>query len=171
MFPGATCFGLVTMKYSVEGADKTTGDDREIIISAESIADARNKASAMGILVSNVQARESESDGPIAKPSKNDLLNELEETELLTPKAPRRETPPPSLPEYTGLKFASNVLGFLGVFSYVVGVFAWLTYADDGAGGAGFFIFLSLLIGGTMQLGMAAACVALRDIARNSFGR
>jgi hypothetical protein len=160
------------MKYLIEGADKTTGDDRRIIISAESASEAQNKAGAMGILVSTVQARESEPDQPIAVPSREDLIDEIEEREVtggLTPKAAQRATRNPSRPEYTGLKYASNMLGFLGAFSYVIAVFAFLVYADDGAGGEGFFIFLSLLIVGTMQLGMSAACVALRDIARNSF--
>jgi hypothetical protein len=82
------------MKYLVEGADKATGDDRTIIISADSPADAQNKVNAMGILVSNLQARESEPEQPIA-------------LGYASPKAPQRATPAPSLPgvpEYFGRK-------------------------------------------------------------------
>ncbi len=90
MFSGTTLIGLLTMKYLIEGADKETGDDRKIIISAESAAEAENKANAMGILVSNVQARESDSEQPIA----------LGYASL---KVPQRATPassPPGVPEY-----------------------------------------------------------------------
>src|ERR1700677_2041924 len=150
------------MKYFIEGADKTTGDDRRIIISAESASEAQNKAGTKGILVSTVQARESEPDQPITEPSREDILDELEEHEVtggLTPKTPQRGTRRPSPPEYNGLKYASNMLGFLGAFSYVIAVFAFLVYADDGAGGEGFFIFLSLLVVGAIQAGMVVAGV------------
>ena len=55
------------MKYSVSGADKNTGDERTLIISATDEKDAEQQARQMGLLVSAVIER-GEFSGSPAKP-------------------------------------------------------------------------------------------------------
>jgi hypothetical protein len=167
------------MQYLIEGADKSTGQDRSVIVSADNPRDAQRQAEEMNLLISSVVPHAA----GIPNPKPVDYASS--------------RTPPPDLspaqtkvpPRYIGLQIASLVLGascliFYGLagLSGIMALFAVAAAARPPtpfgpppgfaamSGLAGFWIALCLFAAAAVQHGLSAACTALRDIARNSFG-
>jgi hypothetical protein len=153
------------VQYLVEGADRSSGEDRTVIFSAENEADLRRQIEAMGILVSNAK--------PWSPPTP---------VQYATP-APSQTT---NLPNYIGLQIASLVLGISCVCFYlaalvllIAGLLAMNSNAPSQpfmpspAATAPFDLAAALgaFAAAAIQHGLSTGCKALRDIARNSFAR
>jgi hypothetical protein len=155
-------------QYLIEGADKSTGEDRTIIIEANSEADARAKAATMGILVSQVKPWPRSLSEPVP------VSYETPSQPATSPKAP---------PAYLGLKIASFVLGVSCLFFYVGPAILVVqaimamnsspqpAFVRNPAFGAGVDLAaaFSAFAAGAIQHGLSTGCIALRDIAKNTF--
>ncbi len=170
-----------TMRWNIEGADQQTGQDRVIAIDAADQADAERKARARGILVSTIY------------PTTLKTAIERTEEEIVSPSqtavppaAPAStlnyrasSLPRQTVPNYRGLQIGSFVLGVFALLYYICGgiglVFGILSVQDSSRvrfdAAQAFLWALLLAMGGGVLHAMSAACIALRDIARNSFNR
>jgi len=161
------------MKFTVEGANAQTGDDHTVIVSATSAAHAEAQAKSMGLLVSRVIPRTDEESISHALnyapprsggtgPSREAVMNYL-------------KTNPSNAPNYTGLQVAGFIIGAMAILSYGAAVVVFIALVNSASsaygpsGVIGILIPISIAAGGAVQHGLAAACFALRDIARNSF--
>ena len=167
------------MKWQVTAADIRTGEDREFVVEAETAADAEASARQAGYLVSHVAEAQPGAD-------RADPLAELAAATAALPYQPPRASRPADLvvaaPEYWGLRFGSVAfLVFAGIF-YLAGLFGVLAglgmlvnslgyVSGFGAIAALGQFLLSLwpLAIGSLFHALSSACLALRDIARNSF--
>ena len=178
------------MKWQVTAADAQTGEDRLFVIDAATAADAEASARAAGYLVSHVVAAPpATTPRPAAEGA--DPLAALAAAAAAAP-APLAYLPPvkarPSnqevvaAPEYWGLRFGSTAfLVFTGLFylagllSFLAGLVNLLASLGDtpGSGVVGalsaFLMSVSPLVLGAVFHALSSACLALRDIARNSF--
>jgi hypothetical protein len=174
------------MKWHVTGADARTGEDRTVLVEAATAADAETVARQAGYLVSHV----SEAPRAAVAPPAADPLAELAAAASSAPAAfaylpPARAQIPDHavpVPEYWGLRFGSIAfLVFAGVF-YLGGLLgllagvAMLVNSLNYSSGLGvlaalgqFLLSLWPLALGTVFHALSSACIALRDIARNSF--
>jgi hypothetical protein len=134
--------------FNIEGADTETGDARVVQVLAISEADAEEQAAKMGLVVSGIFPA---------------IANSHSSNKLPSPS--RRM--PPEIPEYKGLIVAGKVCFIVAILNYALAIFALVT----GLFGAPQIIFwcAALAVSGAISHGISAACVALRDIARNSF--
>lgn len=159
------------MQYLVEGADKATGEDRTFIISADDEADLQKQVDNLGILVSNAE--------PWIAPASAPPVSYATPAER------------PAIPAYRGLQIASFILGVSCAVCYVVAGISLIlaiasilssysappfgvqrTFAPSPNYAASTFAFItafSFFTAGGIQHGLGAACLAVRDIARNSF--
>jgi hypothetical protein len=173
------------MRWNVEGADGRTGEEHVYPIDPDTAEDAEQKARDHGVLVSAVHRA--------LVQSTNDQLDELaaasmSRTARVGPApvpAPSVESPPiayrspdtpgAQVPAYLGLRIGSSVLMIFAVLYYISAAVA-LTIGIYVAGQQGVFVaatfllwaLVAAMIGGLLQA-LSAACIALRDIARNSF--
>ena len=161
------------MKYTVVGADKTTGNDRTVVITATGPDDAQEKARGMGLLINQVEARTTADD---EMPSRGEVLGELEEAEYLNPKTPRVTLPRPPTVTYSRLTVAAGILVVasgislaVGIIAFIAGLVGLLAGKDD----AEFVVVfgVSSMFSAAIQYGLSGACEALRDIAINSWKR
>jgi hypothetical protein len=156
------------MKFIIKGADHLTGADRAIEIQADSEADAEIESRRMGILVSSVTPCTAFE--PMAAARKRMMA------------AGPRENPTRLLvPEYGALKFVASILFVQALLLYTsaslaltVGLFATVTpgsHPDSHLPDPQVLLVfgLSALLSGGVIHGFSQACLALRDIARNSF--
>jgi hypothetical protein len=183
------------MKWQVIGADAQTGEDRVFLIEANAAGDAEAAVRRAGYLVSQVTPTAQ----PVAAPHVSDRVDPLAELAAVaapTPAAPAptalayrpavsaRPSDVAAAPEYWGLRFGSTaflVLAGLCYLSGLVGVLLGLGLLvqslgyQSGLGILGSFtqFLLSLwpLAVGTVFHAASSACLAVRDIARNSFAR
>ena len=186
------------MKWHVTAADAQTGEDRTILVEAATAADAEVRARHAGYLVSHV-APAPEAVAAVAPPpaAQADPLAEL--AAAVTRPAAAAAAPATALayqppvkvrspdvivaaPEYWGLRFGSTAfLVFAGLF-YLAGLLALLAafasllsslaYTSGWGVVAAFgqlLVSLWPLALGTVFHAASSACLALRDIARNSF--
>lgn len=170
------------MRWTVVGADKNTGQERSITVEASTEADAEKLANRAGLIVSDVS--------PV------DALVELAQANQAKP-PPRTPTPivadyrtpepepPRSVPSYIGLKIGSIILGVFAAIYYAIGALIWITTFAEMSNnptpnrapppGAMYGVAGTLVVGlifgmvGGLLHAFSAGCVALRDIARNSF--
>ncbi len=170
------------MRYNVEGADTVSGADRVITVEAEDERAAETLARREGLLVSAVFEAQ--------------ILSPAEKLDLMVGEAiasPTSLQPTPAapidyrsprvatvVPDYMGLRIASIVLAVFAGLAYLVGglVVLFSLISMIGAIRAP-SLFASGLLGllmscwplfvGAVAHALSAACVALRDIARNSF--
>ena len=162
------------MQYLIEGADKSSGQDRSVIVSADNPREAEKQAEEMDLLISSVKPHAA------GIPSGKAI-------EYASPRAgvDLRNVPP----RYLGLQIASILLGvscamFYGLAALVaiVSILVSATAAQvpgqlvpmrvfaAATGFSGLMYALMLFACGAIQHGLSAGCSALRDIARNSFG-
>jgi len=152
--------------YNIEGADEKTGKDRLVNVLAHDEREAAAQAKTMGLLVSAVYPA-------IA-------ANQEEARTRQFPKAVMEANIAP--PDYAGLLAARLVYIAYAIFGLGVGFFflvkaivAFVMEARQG-GPVDYTMtkddlvwFAASMCGGAILLGSASACMALRDIARNSF--
>jgi hypothetical protein len=178
------------MRWTVEGADKSTGKDRVLSIEANTSSEAEAKATRMGLLVSGVY------EPTVLTPAEQlekMVGNSLSASDMAQPPIPPTAPPPAAIsyaspgiarsaPDYTGLRIGSGVLMVFAVIYYVGAIFFLLIALASTVGifsqtpglavWSGFSAFISAMvagmIGGILHA-ISAACVALRDIACNSF--
>jgi len=167
------------MKWQVTAADVRTGEDREFVVEADTAAHAEANARQAGYLVSHVAAAQPAAD-------RADPLVELAAATASLPYQPSRAPRPADLvvaaPEYWGLRFGSIAfLVFAGIFylAGLLGLLAGLGMLVNSLGYvSGFGVFAALgqfllslwpLAIGSLFHALSSACLALRDIARNSF--
>jgi hypothetical protein len=165
------------MKFTVTGADAKTGDDHVLIIDAANLDDAQSKARSMGLLVASIEPR---NPPPTAPP---------------TPATPPRDDDEAMVKlylskpvKYFGLQIAGSVLGVSAILLYVAAFGAFLAAIHPASSGGTdsinhdalgmvdaqeLYIAYALLFfsAGAIQHGLSAACLALRDIAINSFAK
>ena len=179
------------MQWHVIAADARTGEDVSGLIEAAPAGEAEAKARQAGYLVSQVVPAAS---GGVTRPATGptDPLAELAAAATrpasLPYEPPKAARPPgsagqPAPPDYWGLRFGSVAfLVFAGLF-YLGGLLGLLValftlvnslgYPSTGLGVlasvAQFFLSLWPLAIGALFHAASSACVALRDIARNSF--
>jgi hypothetical protein len=171
------------MKWQVTAADAQTGEDRTFLIEAATATDAEASARQAGYLVSQVSAARS------AAAAALDPLAELAAA-ATAPTAlayvPPAKARPADLvvaaPEYWGLRFGSIAfLVFAGIFylAGLLGILAGLGMFVNSLGYvSGWGVFAALgqfllsiwpLAIGALFHALSSACLALRDLARNSF--
>jgi hypothetical protein len=183
------------VKWQVIGADAQTGEDRVFLIEAAAAGDAEAAVRRAGYLVSQVTPTAQ----TVAAPRVSDHVDPL--AELAAATAPAPALPPPTalpyrspvgtrrsdvtaVPEYWGLRFGSTAFLVLAGLCYLAGLlglllgFGMLVQSlsyQSGLGVLGSFaqFLLSLwpLAVGTVFHAASSACMALRDVARNSFSR
>lgn len=148
------------MKFTIDGADKRTGDDHTVIITANDAQDAEYKAKLMGLLVNRVNPREVEA---VATP-----LNYAahEQATIVTP-AP----PPAKTPKFIGIQMGEFVLCITGLFSIGVGVlvfFSFVSHVQSVADVPMISLIASVpfVVLGVGLWGLAWVCEMLRNIAR-----
>jgi hypothetical protein len=166
------------MQYLVEGADRTSGTDRTVIFDAANERDAQRQAEEMNLLVSRMS------------PHASGIPNDRPAIDYATPGVGRGAATisPGGPPRYLGLKIASFVLGVSCVLSYgfalILAVAAIHSFVSASAsqvpfapppalvaadGSMQLFVAFVTFAGAALQHGLSAGCIALRDIARNSF--
>ena len=179
------------MKWYVAAADAQTGEDRAFLIEAATAADAEAAVRGAGYLVSQVTAA-SQPDGSPPADDRADPLAALAAVATAPPTAAAllyRPPPNPRLldrvmaaPDYWGLRFGSVAfLAFAclfylaGLLLILLGLGRLLTRLGDTPGFAVLEAFVQFLLSlwplatGATFHALSSACIALRDIARNSF--
>jgi len=149
--------------WIIDGADERTGEDVRVRVSAESRSAALREAQKRRILVASIS------------PAVDDTLSYAAQADLHQ----RRRRAPPS---YGGLTIASTVIGIIAGLYYgggaVLLVLSLIRMArlpierspEDTVMALGSLMFGIVSFGaGAVFHGIAAACVALRDMARNSW--
>jgi hypothetical protein len=160
------------MRFTVEGADLKTGDDRTIIISATDAKDAEDQARKMGLVVSRIWANETESPASPAPPSEAAAMDMPMMAAAMTLNAP----------DYPSLKTMSRVFSLMAFVGYLVAILSLAI--------AAFFIFNTVrtqsdeaktiaidsslvaiitALGAIIAHGVSAFFSAFRDLVRNSF--
>jgi len=157
------------MKYSVTGADKNTGDERTVIISASDEKDAERQAREMGLLVSAV-FRRGDLEGKPPKPASIKLPN-------IVAAAATGGVPYYGALKAIGFVFKVNAaVGYLGgAVAFCIGIYVMATAAAKGDHEA-VMIGVEIVLWGLAAAGEAVIsqgigeCFgAFRDLVRNSF--
>lgn len=165
------------MKFRITGADRRTGREVKRDYEANTEEAAIALANMDGLMVADTElVPYDDGDGEVASGRV-----------ARQPVAYRSPTTHSgSVPTYGGLGIASSVLLVYAILCYVLGGIAFLmglfTVVMGAAGGtreSGFVVFIGfmsglgpalvLLFAAAISHGLSAACVALRDIARNSW--
>lgn len=135
------------MKWEVSGVDRRTGGDRKAVIEAENEASAREHASHRGLVVESVRQTHAKAiigDGDSAAP-----------------------------PQYLGLTVSSWIFAAVAVLLIIPGLVLLVLSTFMTKPLAPLIVSASVLASGLISaaifFGAAAACAALRDIARNSW--
>jgi hypothetical protein len=178
------------MRWNVEGADSQTGQDRVLAVEALDRADAERKARQHGILVSSIyptSIRSAVEKIDEAVDAAEDQITAPLHSDVAAPRQPIPsyfvQAPARQIPEYRGLQIGSTVLMVFAVMYYLFAACIILVAILAAAGTAltsdtplaavGPFLLLvwglALAMGGGIMHALSAACLALRDIARNSF--
>jgi hypothetical protein len=161
------------MKYSVTDADKNTGDERTIIISAANKLEAEDQARRLGLLVSSVTPREAiEEQAPSASAAVAKSMS-LKAAAVAI-----------NAPDYAAIKTLSRVFFACACIEYaatviLLAVVALLTFERikgdeptvDVPNYEVAFTALWVLLSGILSHGISVVLVAFRDLVRNSFHR
>ena len=163
------------MKWAIQCADATTGQEFSLIVDADSQADAEAQARKKGLLVSEIIAA--------GEPAATDKQSPDNESQIRKVDPVDYAIAGNTVPDYRGLRWGATAFRILAYLCYVLGILALLmviveSYATS-AGGFGSLISISYLVQTAVALWplvvgilfhvLAEACTALRDIARNSF--
>lgn len=176
------------MKWQVVAADAQTGEESAFVVEAATPAAAEAQARGAGYLVSQVTPASQGAVSPAGE--RPDALAELAAAAATGP-ATLPYRPPvnapgtdaaAAAPEYWGLRFGSVAFLVIACLCYLAGAFGVLLglgallnslgqASGPGAMAAfgSFLLSISPLAAGTMFHAASSACLALRDIARNSF--
>ena len=176
-------------KWTVEGADKESGEERTITVEAASQADAEALAAGRGILVAEVSQVPRTSaakllarmvDDRAASGSLPFLRAGPQEDIPLSPPADAEVAGEKPVPVYPGLRIGGKILISFAILHYIVAVASLggaiaLLVRNGGTDYGRPAILLaaalaSCLLGGLLHA-LSAACAALHDIAQNSFAR
>jgi len=178
------------MKWHVTAADAQTGEERTFLVEAATPADAEAAARQAGFLISHVvpAVQPVASPPPPARPDPLAELAAAASGSTSLPYRPAPASPTPELvvpvPEYWGLRFGSMAFLVFAGLCYLAGLLGLLLSVgmlvnslnyQTGLGLLGTFaqFLLSLwpIAVGTIFHAASSACLALRDIARNSFAK
>jgi hypothetical protein len=184
------------MRYTVEGADAQSGRDVVITVEATSPKVVEKIAHEQGILISSIHTSKVQNEvGKIdlaieeaAEAAENDDIGFTPPAAV--PAVPSHvpyagpRTASGGIPDYTGLRIGATVLFVSALLYYAAGILLFvgaivgflIQVIRAGSGSTAMIgvvpvILLgigALMCGGLFQA-LSAACVALRDIARNSF--
>lgn len=173
------------MRWTVEGADKQTGDERTIEVEANSRADAEKLAAQRGILVSRVLSAGEVNAAQLEALAAMQGERVWEEKPTIayatpspTPSAIETTvTDRPYAPNYAGLQVASILFWVLWALAWVgglvlLGIAIVGSYRTPLIGAGLFFAFFDLIVSfvsGCIFMALASGCEALRDMARNSW--
>jgi len=160
------------MRFTVEGADAKTGDERTVIISATDSRDAEKEARGMGILISRVTPRH-EADG-MSEPLASQVA-----AKTMSLKAAAVEI---NAPDYAALRTMSHVFFMFACIGYALCVACLIATAvliaitirtkDDDIKQFAIYAALASLgaiINGIINHGVSVFLLAFRDLVRNSF--
>jgi hypothetical protein len=173
------------MRWHLEGADVRSGNDSTLEVEAETSAEAEAIARLQGFLVSRVSAiSDTNSLEYEGGATTQDVSEQLADAVVHATKPPAVNYAGPieKVPTYPGLRIGAIVLRVAAVLWYLIGlltliqfIYNVLTNFSSGFGSWGLSdamqamtTLLPLMIGVVFHVA-AEACVALRDIARNSF--
>jgi hypothetical protein len=184
------------MRWQVHGADARTGNEVVVTIDAPTVDAAEDEARRMGLLVAAVKGAVARSAADrlaemVGEPRREAssvpspaLLDYRGVPTSARPSAGALRVPQvPVVPNYIGLQLAAIVLFSFALLGYVFAVVQLMiggavlmsaTRGGNSAGGViGFLFSLSMALApaifAALLHGLAAICVAVRDIARNSF--
>ena len=178
------------MHWHVTAADARSGEERSFLVHAVTAEEAEAKVRGAGYLVSTVSQADPAAPAPHAAGEPADPLAQLAAASVATKTGPLPYRSPsnaapndPSPPDYWGLRFGALALFVFACLSYVTGALFvlgglfTLVMSPGGGGpasgvvaaGLQFLLALSPLAAGVILHAASAACLALRDIARNSF--
>jgi hypothetical protein len=171
------------MEWIVEGADKASGEDRVISVDALSKVQAERVAAQQGLLISDIR--------PPAVPTPAEKLamvppgsgdSQILSTTTLAGAVNYQSplTPALAAPEYAGLKIGSTILIIGAVLYYILAALILVGSIVSALQtsiapiqimqtGTGIVAALTAFMFGGLLHAASAACVALRDIARNSY--
>jgi hypothetical protein len=142
------------MLWKIQGAMKETGQDVQSLIDAPTKVDAIKEAGKRGLLINSIEAASPAPPSPEAV-------------------AAYAATLPPG---YGGLRVAASVLFVFSLISYlsaaILVLSAIVNAGQIGSSADGFNLMIYALaaaVSGAIQHGLSAACLAVRDIAINSF--
>ncbi len=172
------------MKWLVDGADSTSGNEQTIIVDAETMEQARREATRRGMFVSSI--REMELAEPAEPPDPLQALASAKSGQSGTPDAVDYRTPRPreiqQSPYYRGLLIGGTLACWVAYVYYVLGVILLLSTIVGvlnsqplGSGRAlvtaaiAMVFPLTVFAGGVLIHTIGSGALALRDIARNSF--
>jgi hypothetical protein len=171
-------------RWNVDGADSRTGQEVEMNIEAITAEEAERIAGGRGILVSGVQEAASPDDTLAAVAAAANMRR----TQIPPPVAYASALARQTAPNYMGLSIGGSILGVFAGIYYCIGLFMLVPaiasivnsattpssyvsgFSAMGGIGGVLISLMFLMIGGLLHA-LSAACVALRDIARNSFNR
>lgn len=178
--------------WNVEGADAGTGHDRVVTVEAQTQKDAEQAARKMGMVVSAVHRAVTRTPAEALDEMVGSVINTpfqpqadvdtavSEAPQVVQYRSPGAVAGP--APTYTGLKLGASILSVFAILYYVLAVLAVvlsLIPASNPQGVPTNVMWWSVAGGivAGVTLGMigaflhtaSAACLALRDIARNSF--
>ncbi len=168
----------VAMRWIVEGADHRSGADRRLVFEAPSRMEAEDQARKMGVLVSGVTPA---NDAPPVSNLKHPIDAGVHPS---PPSSVAYATPNQEIPTYRQLSLAAMVLNIIGGFYYAMailyflaivigslsgGIDRWLMVVIPTSITVGSIYAATMVAVGALFQGASAACIALRDIARNSW--
>jgi hypothetical protein len=158
------------MKYSVTGADKETGDERTIIISATDTQDAERQARRLGLLISSITPR-----GQVEPPQSASAA-------MVKSASLNAAAVAINAPDYAALQTMARVFFVFACMAYaltliLLGAVALLTYerikGQEPSLVLSSFEYavdaLGVLLVGIFNHGISVFFVAFRDLVRNSF--
>lgn len=180
-------------RWNVEGADARTGHDRVVTVEAHSQKEAEQAARKMGLVVSEVYQAVTKTPAEALDEMVGSAINTPtatapphaaavpEASKVVQYRSPGSEAGP--VPAYGGLKLGSSLLSVFALLYYVLaaviivaGLLSISASAATGwSGEAAVAAIGALAMGltaamvGVVLHAVSAACLALRDIARNSF--
>ena len=186
------------MRWDVVVADARTAEERTLVVEAGSAAEAEARARSAGYLVSSAAPAAPGATGAGPADALSQLAAAAQGRPEPVPYRPPPGARPAgseamAVPDYLGLRSAAFALSIFAGLAYVAGglmvlvaIFTLLTSTGSAtsvraranppspgliAGLISLLLSLWPLAAGAMLHGFSAACLALRDIARNSFSR
>lgn len=162
------------MQWQITGAHRQTGDETTIVIDAEDQAQAERRAARRGILIESIQRLETQIEVEAA--------NQEDESPAMFEyqPPPARHEAPAAAPQYSWIRTGARIIVIEGVLCMLAAVIAALVAVSAWASGdmmarpvafIATIVFLAFLVIGTFLLMWAQLALAVRDIARNSFGK
>ncbi|HEY1629619.1 MAG TPA: hypothetical protein VGF52_07150 [Tepidisphaeraceae bacterium] len=173
------------MQWIVEGADKSSGEDRVISVDALDKAQAEQVAARQGILVSEVRPPTFSTPAEklaamSADAGDSQILSTTTLAGAVNYRSPAVAAVVIAAPEYAGLKIGSTILMIVAMLYYILTAFILFALIITAVRASSMPIFylpvvpgifaamVTFAMGGVLHAA-SAACLAIRDMARNSF--